>query len=142
MTKSNSDNFYIERAIWADYVHARKDFTHAEFRVAYFIASKINPDDDCMWWTVKNIAKGAQASVATALQAIDKLDRFRLIYVGSKKIGRQTVNTYSFRMPLDADDQAFKAERKSRKKSGGRKRRVSLNEIPRVSSNETKSNNA
>jgi hypothetical protein len=95
-----------------------------------------------MWWTVKNIAKGAQASVATALQAIEKLDRFRLIYVGSKKIGRQTVNTYSFRMPLDADDQAFKAERKSRKKSGGRKRRVSLNEIPRVSSNETKSNNA
>lgn len=142
MAKNNTDNFYIDRAKWLDYVHARRDFNHAWFRVAYFIVSKINPEDDCMWWTVKNIAKGAGVGTATAEKAISALDDCRLIYIGAKKIGRQTVKTYSFRMPLDAEDQAFKAERKKRKKTGGRKRRGSLNEIRRVSLNENKSNNA
>lgn len=142
MTKSNSDAFYIERAKWLDYIHSRRDFTHAEFRVAYFIASKINPGSDCMWWTVKNIAKEIPASIATVEKTITKLDSFRLIYIGKRRIGRQTVDTYGFRMPLDADDQAFKAEKPRRVKTGGRKRRVSLNETLRVSLNETKSNNA
>lgn len=139
---NNTDSFYIERAMWLDYVHARRDFSHAEFRVAYFIASKINPKDDCMWYAVKTIARETPASLATVEKTISKLDEFRLIYIGKRKIGRQTVDTYSFRMPLDADDQAFKAEKPKRKKTGGRKRRVSLNETSRVSLNETKSNNA
>jgi hypothetical protein len=133
MIKDNADSFYISRAIWTDYVHARRDFTHAEFRVAYFIASKINATDDCMWFSVKRIAKEAPASLATVEKTIAKLDHFRLIYIGKRKIGRQTLDTYSFRMPLDAEDQAFTAEKPKRKKTGGRKRRVSLNEIRRVS---------
>lgn len=137
MTNNNADNFYIERAKWLDYVHARRDFTHAEFRVAYFIASKINPADDCMWYSVKRIAKETPASLATVEKTLAKLNAFRLILVGKKKIGRQTLDTYSFRMPLDAEDQAFKAEKKPRKKTGGRKRRVSKSEIRRVSKNET-----
>lgn len=139
---NNTDSFYIERAQWLDYVHARRDFSHAEFRVAYFIASKINPHHDCMWYAVKRIARETPASLATVEKTISKLDGFRLIYIGKRKIGRQTVDTYSFRMPLDADDQAFKAEKPKRKKTGGRKRRVSLDETLRVSLNETKSNNA
>lgn len=142
MDKSNADSFYIDRAKWMDYVHARRDFTHAEFRVAYFIVSKINPGEDCMWWSVKRIARETPASLATVEKTITKLDDCRLITIGKKKMGRQTVDSYSFRMPMDADDQAFKAEKKPRRKTGGRKRRVSFNEIPRVSFNETKSNNA
>lgn len=142
MTNSNFDNFYVDRAKWTDYVHARRDFTHAEFRVAYFIASKISPENDCMWWTVKRIAKETPASLATVEHTIAKLDRSRLITIGKRKIGRQTVDTYSFRMPLDAEDQAFAAVKKTRRKTGGRKPRVSLDETSRVSLNETKSNNA
>lgn len=142
MEKGNLDNFYVERARWTDYVHSRRDFTHAQFRVAYFIVSKINPADDCMWYSVKRIAKETPASIATVEKTLEKLDGCRLIVIGKRKIGRQTLDTYSFRMPLDADDQAFKAEKPKRKKTGGRKRRVSLNEISRVSLNETKSNNA
>ncbi|QIG72966.1 HTH DNA-binding domain-containing protein [Rhizobium phage RHph_N3_2] len=137
MTNNNADNFYIERAKWLDYVHARRDFTHAEFRVAYFIVSKINPTDDCMWYSVKRIAKETPASLATVEKTIAKLDACRLILIGKRKIGRQTLDTYAFRMPLDAEDQAFKAEKKKRKKTGGRKRRVSKSEIRRVSKNET-----
>lgn len=142
MSNDNADSFYRERAIWTDYVHARRDFSHAEFRVAYFIVSKINSIDDCMWYSVKRIAKETPASLATVEKTIKKLDHFRLISIGKRKMGRQTLDTYSFRMPLDAEDQAFKAEKPKRKRTGGRKRRVSLNEIPRVSLNETKSNNA
>lgn len=129
----NFDSFYIDRAKWTDYVHARRDFTHAEFRVAYFIASKINPTDECMWYSVKRIAAETPASLATVEKTIGKLDQFRLISIGKKKIGRQTLDTYAFRMPMDADDQAFKAEKPKRKKTGGRKRRVSFSEIRRVS---------
>ncbi|MGN6779209.1 replication/maintenance protein RepL [Rhizobium sp.] len=138
----NSDNFYIERAKWTDYVHARRDFTHGEFRVAYFIVSKINADDECMWYSVKRIAAETPASLATVENTISKLDNSRLISIGKKKIGRQTVDTYAFRMPLDAEDQAFKAVKPERKKTGGRKPRVSKNETLRVSKNETKSNKA
>lgn len=142
MAKNNYDSFYIERAKWMDYVHARRDFTHAEFRVAYFITSKINPGDDCMWYSVKRIARETPASLATVEKTIAKLDHFRLITIGKRKMGRQTIDAYAFRMPMDAEDQAFRAEKKPREKSGGRKRRVSLDETPRVSLNETKSNNA
>lgn len=138
----NSDNFYIERAIWQDYILSRHDFSHVEFRVACFIASKINPVDDCMWYSVKRIAKETPASLASVEKAIKKLDDCRLIAIGKKKMGRQTVDTYSFRMPLDAQDQALKALKKTREKTGGRKPRVSMNEIPRVSTNETKPNKA
>lgn len=142
MKSSNYDSFYIDRAKWADYVHARRDFTHAEFRVAYFIVSKINPGDDCMWYSVKRIADETPASIATVEKTIAKLDRCRLIAIGKRKIGRQTVDSYSFRMPLDAAEQAFRAMKKPRVKTGGRQRRVSLNETSRISKNETKSNNA
>jgi hypothetical protein len=142
MAENNSDSFYIDRAKWMDYVHGRRDFTHGEFRVAYFIASKINPEDDCMWYSVKRIARETPASLATVEKTIAKLDQCRLIYLGKRKIGRQTVDTYSFRMPMDAEDQAFRARKKTRKKTGGRGPRVSLDETSRVSLDETKSNNS
>lgn len=142
MTKNNLDSFYTERGAWMDYVAERRDFTHAEFRVAYYIASKTNPREGCMWHGMKTIAEGSMASLAVVKATIDKLDKCRLIIIGKRKIGRQTVNTYMWRMPLDAADQAFRARKSTRKKTGGRTRRVSLNEIPRVSLNETKPNKA
>lgn len=142
MPKNNEDSFYTQRGAWADYVCYRRDFSHAEFRVAYFIASKTNPRQGCMWYSMKSIAAGAGVSLAMVKATIDKLDKCRLIVIGKRKEGRQTVNTYMWRMPLDADEQAFKADRKTRKKTGGRPRRVSLNEISRVSLNETKPNKA
>lgn len=81
-----------------------------------------------MWWAVKSIAADARVSIATAVETIALLDRYRLIMVGKKKIGRQTVDTYMWRMPLDADEQALRAVRKTRPKTGGRKPRVSSNE--------------
>ena len=128
MAKSNFDSFYTERGAWTDYVCDRKDLTHAEFRVAYFIASKTNPNEGCMWYSVKRIAAESFVSLAVVTATIEKLDKSRLIMIGKRKIGRQTVNTYMWRMPLDAKEQAFKAVKKTRTKTGGRKRRVSLDE--------------
>ncbi|MDO9416996.1 helix-turn-helix domain-containing protein [Pararhizobium sp.] len=128
MAKNNIDSFYTERGAWTDYVCDRLDFTHAQFRVAYFIASKTNPRDGYMWYSVKRIARESGVSLKTVTDAIEHLDRCRLITIGKRKEGRQTVNTYAWRMPLDASDQAFKAVKKGRRKTGGRARRVSLDE--------------
>ena len=142
MAKSNKDSFYIERGQWMDYVSSRRDFTHVEFRIAYFIASKTNYADGCMWYGVKRIAREVPASLASVEKTLAKLEEFRLIQVGPRKMGAKTVTAYAFRMPLDAEDQAFRAEKPKRKKTGGRKKKVSLNETVDVSANETKSNKA
>lgn len=142
MTKNNTDSFYWERSAWVDYISDRRDITHAQFHVAYFIARQTNPRDGCMWWSVKAIARETRASLSVVEGTIALLDKCRLIVVGKKKVGRQTVNTYMWRMPLDAREQAFHAVKKTRVKTGGRKPRVSSNEITRVPLNETKPNKA
>lgn len=48
--REDEENFYGLRGQWLDYLVERQDLTHGDFRVAYFIASKINPTDNCMWW--------------------------------------------------------------------------------------------
>ena len=99
MAKNNLDSFYTERGAWTDYVCSRKDFTHAEFRVAYFIASKTNPYDGCMWYTVKRIAVESFVSLSMVTATIEKLDKARLIMIGKRKIGRQTVSYTHLTLP-------------------------------------------
>lgn len=137
------DNFLVFRSQWLDYVNLRRDVTHADFRVAYFIASKINAEDRCMWWGVRTIASELGVSIATVTAATDRLSNEGLLIVTTRAKGAYR---YSMRMPLDPDGAAFRAEvsanGKRRKKTGGRGSRVSTNETRRVSTNETEYNKA
>ena len=123
------ENFYAFRGQWLDYLNTRHDLTHGDFRVAYFIASKINPDDKNMWWGVFSIADELPVSVATITSATDKLTEKGLLVVTR---GRKGGYKYWMRMPIDPAGDAYAAEMKSkaarRKKTGGRKARVSKNE--------------
>lgn len=132
------DNFLVFRSQWLDYVNTRQDMTHADFRVAYFIASRINADHRCMWWGVRNIAKELGVSSATVTAATDRLSGAGLMVVATRAKGAYS---YSLRMPIDPEEDAFRAEMKSRKrrKTGGR---VSKNETGSVSKNENKYNKA
>jgi hypothetical protein len=129
-----TENFYAMRGQWLDYLVERRDFTHGDFRVAYFIASKINPIDGCMWWGVGTIAEELQVSIRTVTSATDKLAHAGLLVITK---GRKGMNYYYMRMPLDPAGAAFSALREKRKKTGGRTSRVSKNETVRVSKNET-----
>lgn len=121
----NASTFYAFRGMWLDHLVERQDLTHGDFRVAYFIASKINPDDECMWWGVKTIAEEMGVSIGTVTNATERLIKADLIVITK---GQKGLYRYFMRMPFDPADAAFRAIRKKRKKTGGRKPRVSENE--------------
>lgn len=131
---TTEENFYSLRGQWLDHLVERQDVTHGDFRVAYFIASKINPTDECMWWGVKTIAEEMNVSIRTITQATDKLKHAGLLVITK---GRKGLNHYYMRMPYDPAAAIYAALRDKRKKTGGRKPRVSKTETVRVSKNET-----
>ncbi|QIG76673.1 hypothetical protein EVC28_049 [Rhizobium phage RHph_I1_23] len=122
----DEENFYAARGQWLDYLVTRRDFTHGDFRVAYFIASKINPRDGSMWWGVKTIADELGVGVGTVTAAIKRLDKARLLVITKMQHGS---HRYQMRMPIDPEGDAYNAMPAKRKKTGGRKSRVSKTEI-------------
>ena len=127
------DNFYAFRGQWLDHLVERQDLTHGDFRVAYFIASKINPTDNCMWWGVRTISEEMGVSVGTVTAATSRLSKAGLLVVAK---GRNGSYRYSIRLPIDPRAALFYAVRDKRGKTGGRKRSVSKTETSRVSKNE------
>jgi DNA-binding transcriptional MocR family regulator len=119
-------NFYVTRSQWLDYLVERRDLTHGDFRIAYFIASKINPADGCMWWSVGKIALELSVSIGTVTAATDKLSDRGLLVITK---GRKGMNYYYMRMPLDPHGAARANTPIRRQKTGGRKSRVSKTEI-------------
>lgn len=123
------ESFYAFRGRWLDYLNTRYDLTHGDFRAAYFVASKINPDDKCMWWGVTSIMEDLPMSLATFTSATKKLADAGLLVITK---GAKGAHSYSMRMPIDPAGDAFyvryTADRKKRKKTGGRTARVSKNE--------------
>lgn len=115
-------NFYVTRSQWLDYLALRRDLTHGDFRVAYFIASKINPADGCMWWSVGKIALELSVSIATVTSATERLADRGLLVITK---GRKGMNYYYMRMPIDPHGAARSNIREKRKRTGGRKSRVS-----------------
>lgn len=121
----DEENFYGLRGQWLDYLVERQDLTHGDFRVAYFIASKINPTDNCMWWGVKSIARDLGVSIGTITSATDRLAKAGLLVITK---GPKGSYNYFMRMPIDPQGAALEAMRSKRKKTGGRKPRVSNTE--------------
>lgn len=130
----DDQNFYVTRSLWLDHILIRQDMTHGAFRVAYFIASKINPDSECMWWSVAKIAKEMGMSLATVTGAVDALQHVGLLVVTKGRFGS---HRYFMRMPFDPEGAEISALKNKRKKTGGRKLRVSKIETKPVSKNET-----
>jgi hypothetical protein len=132
--EQSPENFYVLRSQWLEYLVIRRDLTHGDYRVASFIASKIRPETDCMWWGVKKIADTLGVSIGTVTSATDTLIDRGLMYITK---GPKGSYHYYMRMPIDPDGAALSAMKVKRKKTGGRKPRVSKNETGWVSKNET-----
>ncbi|QND42989.1 hypothetical protein HB770_21035 [Rhizobium leguminosarum bv. viciae] len=92
------ENFYHMRMEWLDFVVSHPSVSHGDFRVAYFIARKINADDQKMWWRVSKIAKGLGVSTATVSAATMNLEHLHLMTIGRPSRG---INSYAIRMPFD-----------------------------------------
>jgi DNA-binding MarR family transcriptional regulator len=122
---NEDENFYARRGQWLDYLVTRRDLTHGDFRVAYFIASKIRRAGQTMWWSVPRIAEELGVSIATVTAATDKLNNAGLLVISK---GAKGSYRYGMRMPIDPVAAAFAAAPQKRKKTGGRKSRVSKTE--------------
>ncbi|WP_376742481.1 helix-turn-helix domain-containing protein [Ensifer canadensis] len=105
-----AEAFYRKRKEWLDYLCERDDITHGAFRVGYFIARKINADDQRMWWSVKKIAVTIGVSTATVSSATAMLQDAGLLVCVRPARG---INSYSIRMPYDPEGQ-LRRKRKPR----------------------------
>ncbi|RVH87767.1 hypothetical protein CN204_04350 [Sinorhizobium meliloti] len=90
--------FYAKRGAWLDYLSTHSDVTHADFRVAYFIARRMNGDDQSMWWEVASMANEIGCSTKTVSVATARLQHLGLLIVVRKKRGG---NRYFIRMPYE-----------------------------------------
>lgn len=97
-----AEDFYLKRTEWLDYLSTHSQITHAEFRVAYFIAKRMNGDDQSSWWQVKNIAKELGCSTHTVSAATMKLENLGLLIAVRPKRGG---NEYFIRMPYQRHTQ-------------------------------------
>lgn len=49
--------FYDKRRKWLDWMNEHEEISHAAFRVGYFLARRMNGDNQCCWFSVPEIAK-------------------------------------------------------------------------------------
>lgn len=88
--------FYDKRMRWIDYVCEHHDVKHATFRVGYWMARRMNANDQAMWWPVQRIAKHLGVDRKTVLSAISELEGLRLMLV-VRTMGR--TSRYFIRLP-------------------------------------------
>lgn len=88
--------FYRMRTDWLDLISTMSAVSHAEFRVGFFIAMRMNGKDQCSWWEVKEIAKQIGCSTKTVSDATVRLENLGLLVVMRPKRGG---NRYFLRMP-------------------------------------------
>lgn len=88
--------FFQKRTEWIDYLMTNRKIGHVEFRIACFIAKRMNGDDQACWWSVKAIAKELGVSTKSVSATTAKLESLDLLICHRPKRGG---NCYYLRMP-------------------------------------------
>ena len=73
--------FYDNRRKWAERVSENHDVSHAAFRIGYWLAMRMNGDDQCCWYSVGEIAKRIGCSTKTVTEATANLERLGFMIV-------------------------------------------------------------
>lgn len=81
--------FYDKRRKWIDYVSERPEIGHAAFRVAFFIAQRMNGDSQASWYSVRQIAARLSMSTRTVSDAIMELECEGLL-IPCRTLGRRS----------------------------------------------------
>lgn len=101
---SSNDNgeaaaaFYDKRRKWLDFVCGHPEVKHATFRVGYWLARRMNSDNQSTWWSVKRIAKTLGVDRKTVMDATAELERLNLLLV-VRRLGKG--NTYYLKLPFE-----------------------------------------
>ncbi len=90
--------FYDKRRKWMDYVCEMPDLSDRAFRVGYWLAKRMNGDDQCCWYGIKEIAKRLSMSEDKVLRAIAELEGERVLIVHRE---HRKPNVYYIKLPFD-----------------------------------------
>jgi hypothetical protein len=90
--------FYEKRRKWLDYICEVDALSDRAFRVGYWLAKKMNGNDQCCWYTHKQIANRLQISEDKVVRSISELvDEHVLVVVKEHR----KPNVYYIRLPFD-----------------------------------------
>jgi len=90
--------FYEKRRKWLDYVCEMDPLSDRAFRIGYWLAKKMNGEDQCCWYTQKQIAKRLGISEDKVIRAIAELVDERVMIVVKE---HRKPNVYYIRLPFD-----------------------------------------
>lgn len=102
MHKRNDDGqaaleFYDRRRRWADYCSTLDDLSDRGFRVGFWLAQRMNGDDQCCWYSVPRIAKEMGKSARYVRYGLTDLRTANVMLIIEE---RGKPNTYKIRAPF------------------------------------------
>lgn len=77
--------FYDKRRRWADWISTHSGVTDRAFRVGFWLAQRMNGDDQCCWYSVRRIAKEMGRSPRYVSYAIAELKAANVLLVVEEK---------------------------------------------------------
>ncbi|MCP4998656.1 MAG: hypothetical protein GY933_07800 [Hyphomicrobiales bacterium] len=83
--------FYLDRAKWIEFVCRAPGVSHCTFRVAAFIAFRINAKDKTCWWSVRAIADEIGCTNKMVSSATKELQELGLLSVSRKPGSRNNL---------------------------------------------------
>jgi hypothetical protein len=106
MPKRNDDGeaaleFYDKRRRWLDYVNELDGLSDRAFRVGFWVAKKMNGNDQCSWYRHDQIARALCMSVDKVARALLELETKGVLIIVRQ---HRQVNRYLIRLPFEADD--------------------------------------
>lgn len=89
--------FYHKRRVWLDFI-CEMEISDRAFRVGYWLAKKMNGDDQNCWYSQKLIVKALGMSQDKIQRAISELENAGVLIVVRE---HRKPNHYSIRLPFD-----------------------------------------
>ncbi|MGV1769132.1 MULTISPECIES: helix-turn-helix domain-containing protein [Rhizobium/Agrobacterium group] len=90
--------FYDKRRKWLDFICEMDALSDRAFRVGYWLAKRMNGNDQCCWYGIKEIAKRLAMSEDKVLRAVAELESEGVLIVFRQ---HRKSNSYSIRLPFD-----------------------------------------
>lgn len=90
--------FYDKRRKWLDFTGEMSGLSDRAFRVGHWLAKKMNGDDQCCWYSQKQIAKLMGKSQDYVIRAVAELSDAGVMIVVKE---HRKPNRYYIRLPFD-----------------------------------------
>lgn len=90
--------FYDKRRKWLDFICGMASLPDRAFRVGYWLAKRMNGDDQCCWYTIDKIAICLSVKKHTVIRALADLEDAGVLVVVRE---HRKPNVYYIRLPFD-----------------------------------------